>query len=941
MNLYEALGAPPTLSSKDMAMHIRMMPTTLLSPQQRTQYSGELLNPKTRLYNELKTLRFPPRPGEEETNSLYKSVCKKITHASGEPIPYRFFKTEFQRLLKDCGYTQNTSSAELIENTLNKAIDQITDVWRFQGYAALFLRIAENSEQSDPKNAHRAWLVALEAYQRFFAEADVKDSCAYRAQTEKQFQDKCREAWGEFLKGQLEDVYQRLKRNIKQKNADGVGACVQILQLSLAKSIAPDISASAVADSLLPYTSAIRTAPSLSTAGKMYKNCPKALLAQDEHDECKRAMLGALSKATGQLAEGNENITEIIRWANALKAKELYQRGSLLVKSDANLFFEACTEFIRSVIQNHKLDRTKEMELLVTILPADFFIAKSDGDDLKQNDMLGFGVLMCLKDLLERDVSASMKESTAKTIGGRAYRMIDESVPKGTFRDKTLGKVNRYLIIQLQNRNVSHSAFRAFIDIFPDDWPIDIPEVQNFGKLKGGVIGDPLVAQAFKLLKEANEATAGTPDQEKKLRALIDFACANPGLDLGQADMNFKELVDRVLTQAFVGSFNAYMNVDLSFDKNDPDIMANLQNAISKRSQASSVIKLCGSFLPAKTKLPAEASKKPTTDSLMEKISVKKDDAFVKRRKQYDRSRAKKTTTKPTPTPPPPPTPPTPKIKPKHTKINGLRFRGGSVAAAIQYFIWMLVLPMLGAYLILRMPIHSYDTMMMRFLLFRAELYVWAALLINGIFGLMANSKNGRVSGFGKTMRVFVWMAAVLMTLVYAPLHLWKASIFARVLVGIWALILLIVMNKQIDKNAYYPDNIITIDGIKYHGGGIAVFFKFLIMQMIVPCIVASLIFIFDWQLSPGWIFGFKLIGLAIALSILRVFFTCLAEARSVKRFAAFMAVEIYMLVLPICGWYAITYFDALPLKWWMIVLYSVYGLFFLIGTIAAARMKD
>jgi hypothetical protein len=965
MNLYETLGAPPTLSSKDLSMHIKMMPSTLLSKEQRTQYGGELLNPKTRLYNELKTLRFPPRPGPEEINSLYKKVCQKLSHASGEPIPYRFFKAEFQQLLEDCGYTKHSSLAELTETTLNNAIDQITDIWRFQGYAALLLRIAENSELSDPKNAHRAWLAALKAYQRFFATADVKDSCAYRTQTEEKFRQDCREAWDGFLAEQLEGVSQRMKRYIQKNNADGVGACMQTLQLSIVKTIAPALSKSAMQDSLLPYASAIQTAASLAAAGAMFNNCPKTLLAQDARGECKRAMIGALKKATDQLLAGDADIAEIIRWANTLNVKELYQKGALLVKKDAGDFFEACAKFIRSVIQDHKFDRTKEMELLVTILPADFVIAKSDKEDLKQDDMLGYGVLMYLNDMFEKEVTEKMSESAAKLIGRRAYRMIDESIPEGAYRDATLGKVNRIMIVQLQKKNVSGESFLAFIDIFPGNWPIDSPQVHNFRELKEGMIGDPLIAQALKLLKEAREASPGTYTHKQAVRALIDFACANPGIDLGREDLKFKQLVDQTLIQAFVGSVNAYMESKTPSRAPDPfdldpfDVLG-MSRTVSTLGYAEDVIKLCGSFLPRRSKLPTEGKMNLTTDSLMEKLDITKDETLVKRRKKYDRSRVKKKTRqkktrqkktkerktekektkkeKPKQEKPKPTYTPSRFSRPTHTKINGIKFRGGSVSAGIQYFIWMLVLPALAVYALARMPIRSYDMMVMRFFFLRSALYIGGALLLSGVFGLMANSDKGRISGFGKAARGAAWMTAILLILLYASYGIWRGNVFLRVVLAIWAFISLLTMKQQIKKNAYYDSNTITIDAITYNGGGIAVFFNYITTILIVPCIIASLIYIFDWELSPGWIFVFKLYGIALALGVLRAFFICLAEESGVRRFANFMSTEIYMLILPVCGWYSINYFDAFPLKWWIIALYSVYGLIFLLGTIAAAQ---
>ena len=835
MNLYEVLGAPPTLSSKDMSMHIKMMPSTLLSKEERTKYSGELLNTKIRLYSELKTLRFPPRPGAEEINSLYKTVCKKISHASGEPIPYRFFKAEFEKLLKDCNYTAHSSPAELTETTLNNAIEQITDIWRYQGYAALLLRIAENSEESDPQNAYRAWLAAIKAYQRFFAKADVQDSCTYRAQTEEKFRQDCREAWDGFLVEQLEDVGRRLKRYIQKNKTDSVGACMKTLQLSVVKSIAPALSESVMQDTLLPYASAIRMAPTLKTAGEMYNNCPTTLLAQDERGECKRAMLGALKKATDQLTAGNADIAEIVRWAGTLKVTELYQKGALLLKKDAGDFYEACAKFIRDVIQDKKFDHVKEMELLVTILPADFVIAKSDKDDLKRDDMRGYGVMLSIDDTFEKEVTASMSTYAATAISKRVYRMIDDSIPEGDFayeRYATLGKVNRFLIVKLQGKSISREAFLAFIDIFPNNWPIDIPQISNFGELKKNMAGDPLIAKALERLKEAREAEPGSYMQERKIKALIDFACENPHLDLGQKDLKFKELVDQTLIQAFVGSINAYMKLNNSFNPNDRFNFDSIRDVAAKQNQAKDVMQVCGSFLPRRTKLPAEGSAKLTTDSLMEKLKVTKDKALVKRRKKYDRSKAKKTR-KPKPekvtktkatktkatktkatktkTKPSRTYPPSRFSKPTHTKINGIKFRGGNVAAGIQYFLWMLILPAIAVYGITRMPMRSYESMIMHFLMYRATIYVWGALIVSGIFGLMANSYNKKTSGFGKAARVGVWMTAILLVFVLAAFRIWRVNTFPRVLLAIWAFTWLITMKQQIKKNAYYSSNTITM----------------------------------------------------------------------------------------------------------------------------------
>lgn len=968
MNRYEALGAPPTLSSKDMSMHIKMLPSAALSAELRTQYSGDLLKPKVRLYDELKTLRFPPRPGAEEKNELYSSACKKLAHASGEPIPYRFFKSQFQRLLEDCGYSENSSPSELNETTLNNAVGSTRDIWQFQAYAALLLRIAENSELSDSKNAHRAWHAALNAYQRFFAEAKVEESCAYKAQTEEKFKQDCRDAWNVFLAEQVEGVYQRMKRYIQQNNAEGVTACMQILQLGQVKSINPDLYAKAMEDSLIPYAKSIQSASSLKTAGEMYSNCPKELLAQDESGECKRAMLGALKNAVEQLSSGGAKIDEIIKWANTLDVVALYQNGKGLIKKGAEDFYNACAKFIRDMVANNQFDMTKALELLVTILPADFVIAKTNEKDLKQAEMLGYGVLNYISETMDAEEFGKYSEADARSFGEKLKQFVDNNIPKGKFREQTLGEVSKYIVVRLQQSLPNGALFQASLEAFPDSWPIDQPEFPNFQILRSKLFGSPLVKQALNLLKEAKAAATGSYDEEKKIRALIEFACDHPELDLEQPGVIFADLVDNVLIQAFVSNFNRY--TDNHYD-----------------SQAKDTIQVCGSFLPSDTDLPSGSKNKMTTDMLMMIASIDKDVELGFQRLRYDinhRARREKElhgfdnglhNENETPLPlsqmvgrqtnnsqTPDVLLGSNKKKKKRlhrhlenrgysgrsrkktktfTKLNGIRFRGGNAAAGIQYFLWMLILPALGVFGIDTLMTRAQTSTQFFTLISTAFLCFWAVLLLNGIFGLLANSSNKKASGFGKAARVFVWMAALLVVLAVASGSIWPDNRFLRVLLGAWSIILLSTTFQQIDKNAYYRTSTMTIDAFTFHGGGIAVFFKYIVVQLYIPFIVASMVYIFGWRLSPGWIFVFKLYGLLMLIGILRVFFTCLAEESGVKRFATFMAAEIYMLTLPAAGWFTLKYFDAFPLKWWVITLYVIYGIFFLIGTIAATQVKD
>ena len=72
MNRFEALLAPPTLSGREMAMHVRMQKEVSLS--EAGTYRAQMLIPEIRLYDELTTLRFT-RPGPDEENTAYRKAC--------------------------------------------------------------------------------------------------------------------------------------------------------------------------------------------------------------------------------------------------------------------------------------------------------------------------------------------------------------------------------------------------------------------------------------------------------------------------------------------------------------------------------------------------------------------------------------------------------------------------------------------------------------------------------------------------------------------------------------------------------------------------------------------------------------------------------------------------------------------------------------------------
>ena len=183
-------------------MHVKMQ--TAISKDEANNYRAEMLVPEVRLFDELTTLRFR-RPGPDETSTAYKKFCGMFSGASGSPIPYRFFKGEFEKLMDDMNLSGDERSTwkNVKAPAVRKAVDSISDPWRVQAYAALCARIAEASETEDAKKAAAAWEKAFTLYA--FFPWPVSNSRPI-SQTEQKFKRYCRRL-EQFRKQLVEDVF--------------------------------------------------------------------------------------------------------------------------------------------------------------------------------------------------------------------------------------------------------------------------------------------------------------------------------------------------------------------------------------------------------------------------------------------------------------------------------------------------------------------------------------------------------------------------------------------------------------------------------------------------------------------------------------------------------------------------------------------------------------
>ena len=223
-NLFELLNAPTSLKPKDLSTHIRMQMT--LPEETRNTCSRDLFRMDIKLVNELTTCRFS-RKMPKEDDPDYLSFCCALTVKDAEPIPYKYFAAEYALMKAQPGQPKDNVKA-------------LTDPWRVQAYAALYLRIAQNAETGKPKSAPNLWMTAIRQYQRFFSMAKVEESYTYQYAPDDDARQLCRETWDNFLKILLDQLSDRREDYIAGQNVEAASVCLKVLSQPESRAIDPE-----------------------------------------------------------------------------------------------------------------------------------------------------------------------------------------------------------------------------------------------------------------------------------------------------------------------------------------------------------------------------------------------------------------------------------------------------------------------------------------------------------------------------------------------------------------------------------------------------------------------------------------------------------------------------------------------------------------------------
>jgi len=136
----------------------------------------------------------------------------------------------------------------------------------------------------------------------------------------------------------------------------------------------------------------------------------------------------------------------------------------------------------------------------------------------------------------------------------------------------------------------------------------------------------------------------------------------------------------------------------------------------------------------------------------------------------------------------------------------------------------------------------------------------------------------------------------------------------------------------------------------KIRGTPWGILVKFLLRSLIPPGVVFSILWITGWEITPFWHAVFAIYIFLWAYEALRVFYRVwsmtydvlpITNIPSSYYFCDFLRMQNNRLALPAFGMFLMWYFGWFPMRTWVIVVYCIYGFFWLLSTIGMFMKSD
>ncbi len=282
-----------------------------------------------------------------------------------------------------------------------------------------------------------------------------------------------------------------------------------------------------------------------------------------------------------------------------------------------------------------------------------------------------------------------------------------------------------------------------------------------------------------------------------------------------------------------------------------------------------------------------------------------------------------------------------PKAK-RRTKLGIFTYRGGTVAAFIQYFLFGILIPFAALFVLeFFTGIVTAATMPFVAFLVNAFVVVWMFYLVRGV--------NKLIGLFGKALGHFLDLVSDCLLLlglsraVLLAYALYETPVWMRVVVCVGSLLILLIgvaLYQHLTDQRDVTKTKIMFQNVE--GTPSMIFFRFLTKELIFPLIVFSIFWIFRIPVASWIEKAFYLFAFFWVWNVIMIFWSCLAlRYKSSRRrhrgevLVRFLGAQHISLLLPVLVLYLHWLFQWFPMRTWVIVLYGIYGLIWIVASIA------
>ena len=286
-----------------------------------------------------------------------------------------------------------------------------------------------------------------------------------------------------------------------------------------------------------------------------------------------------------------------------------------------------------------------------------------------------------------------------------------------------------------------------------------------------------------------------------------------------------------------------------------------------------------------------------------------------------------------------------PKVR-RRTKMGLFTYRGGTVAAAIQYFLFGILVPVVIIAVLQRFTgVLNMPAAPLRMFLVGTFGVMWMFYLARGIailFGIAS-------SAFGNFLNILsdIGMIAAMVRVIQFSWHMPTVPVWLRAVASV-SILLVMMFGSALFEYLRDEGDVrkvkITFMNVKGTPGKI--FFQYVVKIMVVPVLIYAVIWTFSLT-PPAWLVKtFLVLGFGYFWNIINAAFSCISlgsekKGSAAKRFFLFLKTIVSYLFLPALVIYLHRLFMWSPVKTWVIVVMVIYMVLTMILSITYAAVKD